>query len=235
MPDSAVGYLDFAYRLALPLGKKVINDVLYYTAFIEADRGDNERALDLISEMAENGYINYGQLLADEQLAVLADEPRFQMMIDGMKAATRSLVLAERIEDPQPAPDFTLADLEGSAVSLSDLKGKPVFIDFWGITCGPCFASMPVLEEFYNDHKDEIYLYGIESWNATPERCVEVLSENKATYPSLLGSPEVLEAYGIRGVPHLIVLDERGRIVFSHIGYSPNLADRLEWWLEDLQ
>ncbi len=55
----------------------------------------------------------------------------------------------------QPAPDFTLVDLEGNQVSLSDFRGKTVFINFWAQWCPPCRAEMPAIEAVYQQYKDK--------------------------------------------------------------------------------
>ena len=53
----------------------------------------------------------------------------------------------------QVAPDFTLTDLEGNQVSLSDFRGKTVFVNFWATWCPPCRAEMPEIEAIYQEYK----------------------------------------------------------------------------------
>ena len=54
-----------------------------------------------------------------------------------------------------PAPDFTLQSADGSTVRLADLKGKPVFINFWATWCGPCREEMPAMQELYEQYRDQ--------------------------------------------------------------------------------
>ncbi len=54
-----------------------------------------------------------------------------------------------------PAPDFTLADLDGNQVSLSDFRGKTVFINFWATWCPACREEMPEIEALYQQYKDK--------------------------------------------------------------------------------
>ena len=51
----------------------------------------------------------------------------------------------------KPAPDFQLESLRGQAISLSELRGRPVLLNFWAIWCGPCRLEMPFLQEVYKD------------------------------------------------------------------------------------
>src|SRR6266581_565758 len=54
-----------------------------------------------------------------------------------------------------PAPNFELKDLSGKAVSLQSFRGHPVMLDFWATWCGPCQMSIPMVQRFYQQHKDQ--------------------------------------------------------------------------------
>ena len=62
---------------------------------------------------------------------------------------------ASKIKPGQPAPDFTLDDLQGQSVSLSDFKGQAAFLDFWASWCGPCIEALPHLEEIKQQTRDQ--------------------------------------------------------------------------------
>jgi thiol-disulfide isomerase/thioredoxin/predicted negative regulator of RcsB-dependent stress response len=235
--DSARLYLDYmqAYASPLGMGERVDLD----RAALEASLGNNDEALDLLESVAEAGFSHYGAINDFPEFEALKDDPRMKVLMERMKQNAREDFLAELIT--KPAPDFTLVSIDGEEVTLSELRGKVVIIDFWGIGCGPCYLFMPVLERFYADHKDELYIYGIESWNNSVKDIKQTLDQFGWTYPNLVGSDEVNKAYGIKGVPHMFVIDPEGNVRYEHKGFAQGegiaqqMYDQLEWLLEELR
>ena len=117
-----------------------------------------------------------------------------------------------------PAPDFELKDETGQTIKLSDLKGKFVYIDFWGMGCGPCIYefqnSIAKLHEKYKDF-DIAYVYinvsdddanwkrGIEMYNLDG---INLIAEGWTNNP-------VCQAYNVLGIPHYVLIDKEGKIV----------------------
>ncbi|OGS11580.1 MAG: hypothetical protein A2386_03920 [Elusimicrobia bacterium RIFOXYB1_FULL_48_9] len=80
-------------------------------------------------------------------------------------ASLASFAFAENIK----APDFTLLDVNGKKVTLSEARGKVVFIDFWASWCPPCRASIPAVEKLYDKYKGkDVEFYGINLEGNTP-------------------------------------------------------------------
>ncbi len=126
------------------------------------------------------------------------------------------------------APDFTLPDLDGKSVSLSDFRGHVVILDFWASWCPPCRASMPKLREYYEEFKDRgLVLVGV-SLDRSAEDARYFLEKNGYTdfiplWGSVSASQGVAREYGIYGIPHTFVLDPEGVIRFS--GHPLRLTD----------
>jgi len=118
------------------------------------------------------------------------------------------------------APDFTLPDLDGKSVSLSDFRGHVVILDFWASWCPPCRASMPQLRDYYEKFKDRgLVLIGV-SLDRSAEDARYFLEDKGYTdliplWGSVAASQGVAREYGIYGIPHTFVIDPEGVIRFS--------------------
>ena len=138
----------------------------------------------------------------------------------------------------KPAPMFALKDLKGKTVSLADLKGKVIIVDFWATWCGPCKASFPGMQMALNKYKDnpnvkfvfidtwereENYLPGVKKFIADSKYTFNVLMDEKDNDGK---QAKIVTAYGVEGIPTKFVLDGNGNIRFKHIGFSGG-ADEL--------
>jgi cytochrome c biogenesis protein CcmG/thiol:disulfide interchange protein DsbE len=121
----------------------------------------------------------------------------------------------------KPAPSFTLPDLNGNKVSLSDFKGKVVILDFWATWCPPCVKEIPHFIELYNEYKNQgLTIVGI-SVDRQGVGIVKAFNKKyKINYPILMADSQVAHAYGnIRSIPTAFVIDPSGKIRYMYIGY----------------
>ena len=118
----------------------------------------------------------------------------------------------------QPAPDWTLKDIDGKEVSLKSLRGKPTIINLTGLGCGPCALSYPELVEM----SKRFNVVSIEAWGNKVQSLIDYVEHHKITYPFLPGNDEVLDAYvgGDRGVPVYFYLDKNHIIRKVDRGYN---------------
>jgi cytochrome c biogenesis protein CcmG/thiol:disulfide interchange protein DsbE len=119
------------------------------------------------------------------------------------------------------APDFTLRTLDGGIVTLSELRGRPVLINFWASWCLACRAEAPDLQRLYADYQNRgLIILGV---NATQQDTLAdaqaYASEFKLTFPIPLDEKgEVVKAYGVVGLPTTYFVDARGIVRSVVIG-----------------
>jgi cytochrome c biogenesis protein CcmG/thiol:disulfide interchange protein DsbE len=119
----------------------------------------------------------------------------------------------------RPAPDFALPAVSGGpVVSLGDLRGKPVVLNFWATWCVPCYQEHPALTSAARSLGDDVQFLGV-VYDDEEARVREFLRERGSTYPSLLDpGGRTAIAYGVYGVPETYFIDPAGRIAEKYVG-----------------
>ncbi|MEZ4241742.1 MAG: redoxin domain-containing protein [Myxococcota bacterium] len=134
---------------------------------------------------------------------------------------------------PERAPDFALRDLDGVTVTLAELRGRTVVLNFWATWCGPCRMEMPTFSAFAAAHP-EITMLGIAADGPAARARVEQVADGLSSrYRVLLADPQVLEAYRIGAYPTTVVVDPEGHVRSAHGGLvlRPQLAWAAGvWW-----
>jgi peroxiredoxin len=128
----------------------------------------------------------------------------------------------------QTPPAFTLKDIAGSDVSLSDFEGKVVVLDLWATWCPPCRQEIPVLVELYEEFEDQgLVVVGVGMDEGGADVLRPFAEANKMTYPVLVGDKAVGEAYKVTSIPTTFVIGRDGAIVSKHVGFSPAIGTAL--------
>ena len=129
------------------------------------------------------------------------------------------------IKRPQPpragsrAADFTLLDIEGHEVSLSDMRGRAVLISFWATWCAPCRIELPHIAKAYEQHRDEGFEVLAVNVREDPERVRRFAKELGLTFTVLLDARgQVAKRYFVRGIPTNVFVDKEGIVRAVHVG-----------------
>jgi len=120
-----------------------------------------------------------------------------------------------------PAPDFTLARLDGSELQLSSLKGKAVIIDFWDTWCPPCIKAMPHLQELSVEYAGELVVVGVALGREGQEKVQAFTDKNGITFDVVMfnNDPNLITAFGgIQSIPTTFLVDGNGIIREKWVG-----------------
>lgn len=127
------------------------------------------------------------------------------------------------------APDFTLMDLNGKVVRLSDLRGKPVVVNFWATWCPPCRLEMPSFQRIYDAHRAQGFtIVGVSMDAAGSDAVRRFLVERHIQYPVAMASGEVVQDFGgVALLPTSFLIDREGRTRYEVRGiFAPIALER---------
>ena len=121
-------------------------------------------------------------------------------------------VVAEKV-------DFTLLDLDGKSVSLSDFRGKWVIVNYWATWCPPCLEEIPDLVERYEENRDTIVVLGIDFEEVNKDYLKEFVDSHMMSYPVMNAAPEPVTELGpVLGLPTSYIISPQGERVARQEG-----------------
>lgn len=122
-------------------------------------------------------------------------------------------------EGPSAPLDFTLQDLSGREVALSQYHGQVVLLNFWATWCPPCREELPLLEDYYLAHADQGFVLIGVNVSDRPEAVAGFVEEGDYRFPIWLDPPgNVLMELGLNGLPASLLLDREGQVRQTWIG-----------------
>lgn len=186
-------------------------------------------------------YIQYPMQLAgvEDFLADFRKENFNTDLLPAMeKLYSRQLASIGSISKGAVAPVFKLPDTKGNPVQLSDFKGKVVYLDIWATWCGPCLKEMPYMErlkeKFRNKDVEMITISidtKVDAWLAKVAAMkmggIQLIDSNGSE------NSKIAKDYKIRGVPHFVLIDKKGRIA-SAFAPSPSRETEVEKQINEL-
>ena len=140
------------------------------------------------------------------------DQPEAEMSDLPQQTAAAATAEPERVK----APDFTVQDMDGKEVKLSDFIGRPVVINVWASWCPPCKVEMPEFEQVYLELGGEVAFLMIDlvdGQRETKEKGAEYVQSQGFTFPVYFDLGEAATAYGVRSIPTTYFIDAGGYLI----------------------
>ena len=126
----------------------------------------------------------------------------------------------------KPAPDFQYQNADGQSASLSDLRGKPVLINFWATWCFPCRIEIPYILQVYDKWSDKGLMLLTINTGESPSRVGEFMQSQGFSFPVLLDiRGSIAQSYNIVGLPTTFFSDKDGIIQDVKVGAFRSVAE----------
>ena len=202
----------------------------YNLACARARRGDSEGALQALGEALELGYGDLERVAKDEDLASIREHPRFVNLLERVQAALAKQAMeqasAQLSEGALFPYDFSITTLAGEKLSLKDLRGKVVIVNYWGTWCPPCRSEIPHFVELQKRYKDKLAIVGM-TWErgqkgpAVAKKVQAFAKKLGVQYPLALLSEEgdLSAVPNLTAFPTTLFLDRKGRVRAREEGY----------------
>ncbi|MGM9697035.1 MAG: TlpA family protein disulfide reductase [Prevotella sp.] len=213
------------YQSSDDKARKTLNESL----FAYAKQHPNEEAIVTAAYKVNGEQLDSFLKLLSPEVANGRMKPIIDASVNRHKAELAMEEAKKKVAPGNPAPDFTLNDINGKPFSLSSLRGKYVVLDFWGAWCGWCIKGMPEMKKYYEKYRGKFEIVGVDcndkedKWKAAVEKhelpWIHVKSEQQDATP---------QKYAVTGYPTKVVIDPEGKIAKVVVGEDPEFYNYLD-------
>jgi len=177
---------------------------------------------DYISETISKVHVEQGKTTPDINIEITSFD------------TASTITIPTPIDVGETAPDFTLSDIAGKQISLSDFKGKPIIINFWDSTSSHCRRQIEHLDALYKKYQDSsrirknsgLVVIGINK--EIDHDAVLEFAKGQISYIVLMDGEEAFTAYGVSGIPCTYYIDKAGKVHARDVGFPSDGEEKME-------
>lgn len=114
--------------------------------------------------------------------------------------------------------NFTLPDLDGRTVRLTDFRGQWVIVNFWATWCTPCLLEMPELESFHQAQRGRAVVVGVNFEDLAPSEIRPFVDRLGVTFPIALSAGQQVPDFDLKGLPTTFLVSPTGQLADTHLG-----------------
>lgn len=219
-------YIDSLYEA---YGKTNIQKAEAALRYVKANTDQLLSAFLLLKHPDRDTFLNYLPVL-DSTVVKGALEERIEQLRRNAEHMRLVRQNEERLAPGASAPDFTLYDLNGKAVSLSDFSKRYVVLDFWGTWCPWCVKGVPQMKEYYAKHKGKVTFISI-ACRDNIEKVKAFVQKENISWVNLMNGKEdadIALMYGVSGYPTKILLAPGMKVQNRYLGEVPEFYQDLD-------
>lgn len=148
--------------------------------------------------------------------------------------STSDTLVASATPAPIPAPNFTLTTLNDTNITLAELRGKWVIVNFWASWCIPCATEMPVLQQISQEFADAVVVLGV-NHREDRDTIATFVQDLGLTFPILINAnSSTFAQYQVNNLPQTVIINPQGDIIWRHFGplVLTTFRQQLTDWLQ---
>ncbi len=166
---------------------------------------------------ADQDFASYEKII-DQLMFGFSESPTVQNLYAACQKRKEEMFANDPLAPGKMAPDFTEMSTTGDSLSLSDLRGKVVLLDFWASWCGPCRRENPNVVNVYKKYQEDGFTVMSVSLDKDEGRWLAAIEQDNLNWPNHVSDlkqwqSRVARMYGVSGIPFTVLIDQEGKII----------------------
>lgn len=219
--DSAINAMKSTPENQEAINKYYQSEYLKFSAYRQkfiAENANSPALLPVVSTLDTDKELTIYEAVVNQLLSSFPTSPSVQNAKNSYDQLKAQKEKQNFLGSGKPAPNFTQNDVNGKPLSLSDLKGKVILLDFWASWCGPCRKENPNVVALYKKYKDAGFTVMSVSLDKDKAPWLAAIEKDGLIWPNHVSdlkywSNEVAKAYQVSSIPFTVLIDKDGNII----------------------